>query len=385
MFSLQSIVLLVLSYLVIPRLTFLPKPVHSLLTLFGPFLLPLIVNGFNTARAQSRSVPIRPTPHRVRRALDVLLVSAVACLILSLPNFGPENLFLKTQSRLQVDTNVLFTRLRHLRPLTDEDEALRSKFGSMQNKLIYLAYGPDTLLNCIWCSGNEGGDARNFFLYSLPKIITPHVLHLAVLGLATSSFVGSEGSRFRIHATIAGLLLLVSETWYLASYDTTANKRARMLSEINFVHWRIRVYRFLAFAAVDGVLGLVLWLTSTNRWLAKPVSIAERLEMTTRNAELTTTKLHALSLLTNSINRDQALRNIREAYWRLEGQELAEVVQEEEVMAQINGALGKLDMQTVQEQIGRAADAVLTDVDRLGASMSQSMSGSAVDSNEESI
>jgi hypothetical protein len=247
----------------------------------------------------------------------------------------------------------------------------------MQNKLIYLAYGPDTLLNCIWCSANEGSDATNFFLYSLPKIFTPHILHLAVLGLSTSSFVGSEGARFRTHATIAGLLLLVSETWYLASYNTTANKRAKALSDIDFVHWRLRVYRLLAFAAVDGVLGLVLWLTSTNRWLAKSVSIAERIETITKGAESTTTKLHALGLLANSINRDQTLRNIREGYWRMEGQELAEVVQEEEVMTQINAALGKLDMQNVQEQIRMTADTVLADVDSLSASKNQSMTGSA--------
>lgn len=62
MFNWQSILLLIISYVVIPRLTFLPKNVHSLLILFGPFLLPRLLNMFNTARATSRSVPVRPTP-----------------------------------------------------------------------------------------------------------------------------------------------------------------------------------------------------------------------------------------------------------------------------------------------------------------------------------
>jgi hypothetical protein len=381
MINLQSIVLLVISYFIIPRLTFLPKPVHSLLIVFGPFLLPRLANLINTARATSRTVPVRPTPPKVRRALDLLSLSAVVSLLLTLPYFAPENVFLKTQSRLQIDANVLFARLRSLRPLTSEDELLRSKFaGSVQNKLIYLAHGPDTLLNCTWCTTSDGAaDAQIFFLYSLPKLLKPHIVHLVVLGLATSSLVGREASRFRTHATIAGLSLLVMETWYLATYDITSNKRARTLQEVDFLHWRIRFLRYLSFAIVDALLGATLWLTSTNRWLAKPPSLAERLEMTTRAAETTMSKFHALSLLSNSINRDQGLRNVREAYWRMEGQELAEVVQEEEVLGTINAALGKMDVQTVQGQIGQATDTILAGVDSLGGPEGPSGAGGMVD------
>lgn len=380
MINLQSIVLFVVSYFIIPRLTFLPKSVHSLLIIFGPFLLPRLVNLFNTARATSRSVPVRPTPPKIQRALNVLFVSAVVSLVLSLPRFAPENIFVKTQSRLQIEPHVLFARLRLLRPLTDEDEVLRSKFASVQNKLVYLTFGPDTLINCIWCSTAEGNDAQNYFLYSLPKIITPHIYHLVVLGLATSSLVGSEGSRFRIHATIAGLFLMVVETWFLGTYDISVNKRAKVLQDLDFVHWRIRVLRYISFATVDAALGLVLWLTSTNRWLAKPTSIAERLEMATRQAEVAMSKLGALSLLTNSINRSPALRGVREGYWQQEGQHTAELVQDEEVAAQISKVSDRMDMQ-VHQQIGQTADQLLSSIDTLGSSQVLS---SAHGMNEES-
>jgi hypothetical protein len=376
MISLQSIVLLFVSYFVIPRLTFLPKSLHSLLIVFGPFLLPRLINLFNTARATSRSAPIRPTPRKVQWALNLLFLSAVACLILSLPYFAPENIFIQTQSRLQTETNVLFTRLRLLRSLTDEDETLRTKLTSMQNRLIYLVYGPDTLMNCIWCSTPEGNDTLNFFLYSLPKIVTPHIFHLAVLGLATSSIIGSEGSRFRTHAAIAGLVLMVVETWFLGTYDIAANKKARVLQELDFTHWRVRVIRFIAFALVDGALGLVLWLTSTNRWLAKPINIAERLEMITRQAEETTHKLRALGLLTNSSRRDPALRRINEEYWQTEGDVMAETVQEEEVTAQINQVLSKMDMRSLEGRVGEVADSILAGID--GQRASQVLSASAM-------
>lgn len=366
MFNLQSLVLFVISYFIIPRLTFLPKSLHTILTIFGPFLLPRLVNLINTSRATSRSVPVRPTPYKVQRALNLLFVAAAVSLVLSLPYFAPENIFLKTQSRLQIEPNVLFTRLRMLRPLTDEDELLRAKFGgSQQNKLIYLAFGPDTLINCVWCTDSDGTDTQNYFLYSLPKIITPHIFHLAVLGLATSSMVGAEGSRFRTHATIAGLFLAAVEAYFLGTYDITINKRSRQLQDIDFMYWRMRFLRYISFAAVDGAFGLVLWLTSTNRWLAKPKSIAERLEMTSRDAEETMNKLRALGLLANSINRDPALRAVREGYWRTEGEYMAATVQEEEVMEEINKAVSNIDMRGLEGRVGEISDEVLKGIDTL--------------------
>jgi hypothetical protein len=367
MFNLRSIILLVISYVVIPRLTFLPKNVHSLLILFGPFLIPRVVDWINGARTTSRSVPVRPTPPRVKSALNLLFLSAAVCLTLSLSRFAPENIFLKTQSHIRTETSVLFARLRHLRALTGEDEALRAKFASPSNKLLYLTYGPDTLLNCVWCSAADGNDQQNYFLYTLPKLAAPHILQLAVLGLVTSSLVGSEGSRFRTHATVAGLLMMIVEAWYVGTYDTATNKRAKYVQDIDSAYWRVRFLRYITFAVVDIALGFVLWATSTNRWLAKPVSIAERIETTTRQAEETLNKMRALGLLTNSVNRDPALRGVREEYWRTEGRVMAETVQDEAVTEQINKVISKMDFSALEGRVGEVADGILKGIDGLRA------------------
>ncbi|KAF2625631.1 hypothetical protein BU25DRAFT_412665 [Macroventuria anomochaeta] len=366
MFNVRSIILLVISYVVIPRLTFLPQNVHSLLILFGPFVLPRIMDWFNVARATSRSVPIRPTPPRVSNALNLLFVAAIACLALSLSRFAPENIFLATQSHIRTETSVLFARLRHLRPLTEVDHALRSKFEvNGRNKLYYLAYGPDTLLNCVWCTTANGNDTNNYFLYSLPKIVMPHIFQLAVLGLATSSLVGTEGSRFRTHATIIGLATLIVEIWFIATYDITVNKRAKFVQNIDSIYWRVRFLRYIIFAVQNIGMAFLLWATSTNRWLAKPVSIAERLEMATRVAEETMNKMRALGLITNSVNRDSALRGVREEYWRTEGQVMSETVQEEPVMEQINAAISKMDFNALEGRVGEVADGILKGIDGL--------------------
>lgn len=366
MFNVRSIVLLVISYVVIPRLTFLPQNVHSLLILFGPFLLPRLADWFNTARATSRSVPIRPTPPRVQNALNVLFVAAIACLALSLSRFAPENIFLVTQSHIRTETSVLFARLRHLRPLSEDDQVLRSKFEvNGRNKLYYLAYGPETLLNCAWCVTANGNDNSNYYIYTLPKIIMPHIVQLAVLGLATSSLVGTEGSRFRTHATMLGLATLIGEIWYMGTYDITANKRAKYLQDIDSVYWRIRFLRYIMFAVQDIGMAFVLWATSTNRWLAKPVSIAERLEMATRVSEETLNRMRGLGLIINSVNRDPALRGVKEDYWRTEGQVMSETIQEEAVLEQINTAISKMDFNGLEGRVGEVADGILQGIDGL--------------------
>lgn len=368
MINLRSIILLVVSYVIIPRLTFLPRNVHSLLTIFGPFLIPLVLDWFQAARSSAPGVPVRPTPPRIQYALNLLFLSAVVCFGLSFSRYAPENIFLKTQSHIRTETSVLFARLRHLRPLTDEDEALRTKFGwSPRNKLLYLAYGPDTLLNCVWCTTSDGGDQLNYFLYALPKIVTPHIFQLATLGLATSSLVGAEGSRFRTHATIAGISLMVVEVWYMGTYDILLNKKAKYVQDLDSAYWRVRFLRYIAFALVDIGLAFVLWATSTNRWLAKPISIAERIETTTRTAEDTFNKMRALALLTNSVNRDPALRGVREEYWRTEGQVTAEIVQDELVTEQINAAISRLDLGSLEGRVGEVADGILQGIDSLRA------------------
>jgi hypothetical protein len=366
MFNVRSIVLLVISYVVIPRLTFLPQNVHSLLILFGPFLLPRLADWFNTARATSRSVPIRPTPPRVQNTLNVLFVAAIACLALSLSRFAPENIFLATQSHIRTETSVLFARLRHLRPLSEDDLVLRSKFEvNGRNKLYYLAYGPETLLNCAWCVTVNGNDNSNYYIYTLPKIIMPHIVQLAVLGLATSSLVGTEGSRFRTHTTMLGLATLIGEIWYMGTYDITANKRAKFLQDINSVYWRIRFLRYIMFAVQDIVMAFVLWATSTNRWLAKPISIAERLEMATRVSEETLNRMRGLGLIINSVNRDPALRGVKEDYWWTEGQVMSETIQEEAVLEQINTAISKMDFNSLEGRVGEVADSILKGIDGL--------------------
>lgn len=151
----------------------------------------------------------------------------------------------------------------------------------------------------------------------------------------------------------------------MKTYDTESNRHARTVHDIDSAFWRVRFLRYMAFAVVDMALGFVLWATSTNRWLAKPVSIAERIELTTRQAEETLNKMRALGLLTNSANRDSALRGVREEYWRTEGQVMADTVQDEAVTEQINSVISKMDFNALEGRVGEVADGILKGIDGL--------------------
>jgi hypothetical protein len=157
----------------------------------------------------------------------------------------------------------------------------------------------------------------------------------------------------------------VVELWYMGTYDISVNERAKFVQDIDSAHWRVRFLRYITFAVVDMGLAFVLWATSTNRWLAKPVSIAERMETTTRTAEETLHKMRALALLANSVNRDPALRGVREEYWRTEGQVTAEMVQDEAVTEQINAVIGRMNFSELEGRVGEVADGILKGLDTL--------------------
>ena len=74
--------------------------------------------------------PPCPLPTGASRALNILCISIVIFLLASLPGIlysAQPNIFELTGSRYYIPTDVLFTRLSLVRPLTSFDEALREK------------------------------------------------------------------------------------------------------------------------------------------------------------------------------------------------------------------------------------------------------------------
>ncbi|KAF2801440.1 uncharacterized protein BDZ99DRAFT_456206 [Mytilinidion resinicola] len=355
--ALQSIIIWVGCYFVVPYLTFLPPGARTLISLFAPYLVPKLIDFAKSILHPSSRIPVRPVPAPAKRALNLFFASASLALLLTLPNFADENVFTATQSRLQIDTDVLFKRLEALRPLTPTDTALRAKFVNAESRLAYLVYGADTVAHCTICGPD---DAWGAFMYHLPKLLLPHLLHAVVLGAATSDvFAGREGARWRKQGWIAALAVVVVEVWYIATYDIARNKKAKRLQDLELVFWRVRTLRLIAISALDGLLALALWLTSTNRWLARPPPVAARVEAATKNVEESLMKMRALGVLRNAVVRDKVLRGEVEEYWRQEGDVMGELVQDPEVAVVMNGVVEGMNMERVETDAGAMADGIM--------------------------
>ncbi|ORY64092.1 uncharacterized protein BCR38DRAFT_457877 [Pseudomassariella vexata] len=316
--------------------------IKSVLIFFGPILLPKAIGYYRTIRAgpSANGLTIRPLNPKVLRALSLLSLTTLLYLLLSLPPSAPENLFERTQSRLQIPTDVLFARLSSLRPknvLTPSDTALRNKFVNMESRTLYLQFGPEVLANCPFCTSD---DPRSYFYYALPSLLSPHLLNLIVLSIATSGLlVGLDGSKWRRATVISTLVLAALDVYVVSSYNHQSNAHRPRLAELDMFFWTARVYRLLALAVLDVAFAALLYLSSTNRAFASPPSPAERVEAVARRLLMTKSKINAVGIVKNTAIRDEELRERMRAYWQHEGRLMREVMEEREVIEGVNDAL----------------------------------------------
>jgi len=276
----------------------------------------------------------------------VLFVSGLLAFLSTLPVFAPENVFRVTQSRLQTSAGVLITRLRALRPITEFDESLRSVLdaGGLDARLLYARFGPNVLVDCPFATPGDIDAGRTYLFYAAPSILFPHLLHLFALGVATSGLLsGREGARWRTVAAIAGLVLAVAEFWYIANYDDKPNVRSTRLGEIDFIFWKMQVWRGLAIAGFDGILGWVIWLQATGRAFITPAPASERLLDHQQNLERVLIRAKGLAVLRNGVSRDAGLRAKVEGYWIKDGEVMSDVNEQPEVLEAQRAALKRTD------------------------------------------
>ncbi|KFA50555.1 hypothetical protein S40293_03081 [Stachybotrys chartarum IBT 40293] len=335
--------------------------IRSIVLFFAPLVIPRAISYYRSIRSSSRrpGVTIQPVPQNVQLSLAILFAASVVYLAKTLPVLAPEHLFAKTQSRLQTPVNVLFTRLANVRTnntLTAMDEALRNKFVNLESRLLYLQFGPSVLADCPFCKSE---DPRSYFYYSLPDILWPHIINLCIIVSATN-WAGRHGQQWRTLVTIAAGVLAVAEIYLVLTYNHQANARALALNELDNFYWIMRNLRLVALATLDGLLGLFLYLSSTNRAFAQLPSPTERIEMANRALQNVKSKLNALGIVKNTTIRDEDLRSRGQAYWLHEVRLMREVMEEREVIEGVNDALSnRVNIQAVTRDAETYAESVL--------------------------
>ncbi|OQD85366.1 hypothetical protein PENANT_c010G09675 [Penicillium antarcticum] len=337
--------------------------VKSLLIFFGPVLLPRLITAYRNLRASIASCPPpRPLPAAPGRALNILFGSIVFFLLLSLP-FNPHapepNIFTLTRSRINTPTDIVFARLARFRPdalLTAADNLLQSKFTSLGARKVYLTYGPDALTSCQYCSFDN---LNTFLMYYLPfHVLLPHLVHLMILGIATSApIAGRESARWRTKFTMAGMALAAIDVYIVASYDAVSSASPSVRSgqtPPSGLYNSITLLRPLAFVVCDVVCLVVLYLSATNRFFFKQPSLTDQIDQAVSVALNALTgahgKMHATSVTRNAVVRDKSLKSRDDLYWQTmvasenptaaeEGKILNNIWEEEEVARAMSRAM----------------------------------------------
>ncbi|KAF8475637.1 hypothetical protein BDZ91DRAFT_187872 [Kalaharituber pfeilii] len=270
--------------------------------------------------------------------LNLLFLSSFIALLSTLPLFHPENIIRKTSSRLlQTSTDVVFNRLHSLRPPIPTDDLLRKRLTSKDGRLLYALYGPGPLTSCTWCRVDH---PETFLYYSLPRILMPHLLHVILLGIVTSSAFGASLNKpariWRTQATLAGIALAIAETWYIATYNHRDNILSRTTSDAVFPHWNLYVYRGLAIASVDGLLGYAIYLTGTGRWGNLIEDLPdEKLEEVSSMLEKSMGVINSATCMKHAAMRDPQLRAQAVRFWEIEALTGKELMEDEDVRAAI--------------------------------------------------
>ncbi|KAG5924589.1 hypothetical protein E4U42_004600 [Claviceps africana] len=342
--------------------------IGTVLLCFGPLLLPKAISWYRSLRPSASApasaphdLPIQPIPPRVRLALGLLFALSCVYLVQTLALFAPENLFLRTQSRLQIPVDVLFNRITTLRPnnaLTRTDLALRAKFVNLESRLLYLQYGPSVLADCPFCTVEA---PSNYFYYALPSILWAHLANLLVAAVVTSSSVtGKPGSQWRGAVTMAASGLAAVDLYLVGSYDYHVNARALRLSDLDFFYWSLRVYRLLALCALNGLLGWVLYLSCTNRAFVRLPSHPERIAHVTSTLSAARSRLSAMGIINNTAMRNEALRTRYQEYWAHETKLMRGAMEQREVLESVNDAVSKrINLEAINKEAEAYTDGVL--------------------------
>lgn len=262
------------------------------------YVLPRIFRFYTSMRSRKHSntngIPgihdenaVRPCPPAANRSLNILFFSAVVFFFFTLPPLSPSNIFVETSSDTNTPTLTLFNRLESVRPLTGLDVKVRDAFrASHEARSLYAVYGPNVLTECTICGGDlpvggavhpdyySTGGMSPFVLFSIPRLMIPHLVHFLLIGLATSPAVGGYNAFcWRTVGVSTSLVLMVIELAAVSKSSPAsltnvrwAPDQAPVLLDTYFSFWSFRMIRFLAFVLVDVVLALSIWLWATNRW-----------------------------------------------------------------------------------------------------------------------
>ena len=328
----------------------------------GPLLIPKAVQLLNWYKQTSNAErTIHELPSRVRKALNLLFFSALVCFLLTLPPFIPRNIFEQTSSNLHTANSLLFSRLSSAHHLSSLETALQQKLISLESRLQYAAYGPSTVAFCTFCHPED--PSRSFY-YLLPVIVGAHLLHLAVLSFATSSFVSAQESKlWRTRAIMVGIVLAVADVWLHSSYDHRINAHLSQTGQVDWFYWRARTFRLMMILFCDAGLAWLMYASSTNRAFVDHKRGDQRLIATGTHLMRTGMSLDILKMVSNAQRQSEMLRAESQSFSVAQSKKAEAVMNHDQVNTQRKRNAEWMDEQKMRNEARSRAEDILSCLD----------------------
>ncbi|WWC67609.1 uncharacterized protein I206_101519 [Kwoniella pini CBS 10737] len=178
-------------------------PLTLLLIIFGPSLLPRLINFFR--RKPPSSIPNKtqtPRPLSLKLILGIHTIWMLKQLILP-----PFNLFSNVPisiSNSQLRYNIIGPEQPNL-TLHPMIELLLTRLKIMENRILYLKFGHNPLIECVWCQFPS-----DYLIYSLPQILSWYILEAFFIGSLGMSWISgiSASNRAERWRSIFGWMLV---------------------------------------------------------------------------------------------------------------------------------------------------------------------------------
>jgi hypothetical protein len=117
-----------------------------------------------------------------------------------------------------------------------------------------------------------------YLLFSLPQIISPYLLHAFILGVTTTPFLTSSRTcrNLRTYIAYAIGLVLAAEIWILVTADGNVNSSAHDLSDVNWLHWDLHVFRYTSLSIISLFHAVAVYIIETDLVVVPQSSMEDR-------------------------------------------------------------------------------------------------------------
>lgn len=308
------------------------KSFQGLLIPLAPFLITKGYNWLTKARKELNSKSVIFVSQDNWAVIWILVACALVQIMVYIPLASPPiNVFIATESRMQTSGDVIARRLQKLfgdqyeiapKSLTSgrgfiDYDLLVSRLTSSDGRALYALYGTEAYGGCQWCRTDQ---PSTFFIYTLPSLILPHLLHFLPVLLVTSSEVGffsfatTSSKQWYFVASIAGLIFAVAEVYAMYQAPNmpsfmTSIKDSLTPDNINWVFWSSVKLRAWGFAIYDLTLALLVYLSAAGIVFETHEITAVRTSKIIKDLDGAVGKLRSSILLhTNVISKSSEMR-----------------------------------------------------------------------------